>query len=49
MDFFWREREHLSFIFSKISLGNSLKMERLSEMMEEKSERKDLLARVYKK
>jgi hypothetical protein len=22
--FFWREREHLSFIFFKISLGNSL-------------------------
>jgi hypothetical protein len=35
--------------FLKIFLGYSLKKKRLNEMMEEKSERKDLLARVYKK
>jgi dolichol kinase len=46
---FWRERELLSFIFAKFLRKFTKKIKRLSEMMEEKSERKDLSARIYKK
>jgi hypothetical protein len=44
------ERGSFSLLFLQNSLGNSQKkIKRLSEMMEEKSERKDLSARIYKK
>jgi hypothetical protein len=48
MDFFG-ERGSIPPSFFQNFLRKFTKMERLSEMMEEKSERKDLLARVYKK
>jgi hypothetical protein len=43
------ERWIFSPLFSQNFLRKFTKMERISEMMEEKSERKDLLAMFYKK